>query len=51
MEKEIKVKMKYRDQVEHDEDFVFCRSTGWPFIQKNIGTRMTRLLVRIYRYH
>lgn len=41
-----KIKMKYRHEMEdyHDANFVFCRSNGYPFIQKNIINRMNRLL-------
>jgi len=41
-----KYKMKYRTQVEdfHDEDFVFQRYNGYPFITKNLATRMKRIL-------
>lgn len=39
-------KMKYRTQLDdfHDEDFVFQRKNGYPFITKNIADRMRRLL-------
>jgi len=41
-----KHKMKYRTQIEdfHDEDFVFQRPDGYPFITKNIATRMRRIM-------
>lgn len=41
-----KLKMKYRHEIEdfHDGDFIFCRTNGYPFIQKNIIIRMSRLL-------
>lgn len=41
-----KTKMKYRHELEeyHDGSFVFSRPNGYPFIQKNIITRMNRLL-------
>ncbi|MEF2293095.1 tyrosine-type recombinase/integrase [Virgibacillus dokdonensis] len=41
-----KTKMKYRHELEeyHDGNFVFSRPNGYPFIQKNIITRMNRLL-------
>ena len=39
-------KMKYRTVVEdfHDEDFVFQRYNGYPFLTKNLSSRMKRLL-------
>lgn len=39
-------KMKYRTVIEdfHDEDFVFQRSNGYPFLTKNLSDRMKRLL-------
>jgi len=39
-------KMKYRTQIEdfHDEDFVFQRPNGYPYITKNLGDRMRRLM-------
>lgn len=44
--KQTKIKMKYRHEVEeyHDKNFVFCRTNGYPYIQKNIINRMNRLL-------
>lgn len=41
-----KHKMMYRTQLEdfHDEDFVFQRPNGYPFVTKNIGDRMRRIL-------
>ncbi|WP_200411820.1 site-specific integrase [Virgibacillus salexigens] len=39
-----KIRMKYRSELEHDGNFVFCRANGYPYIQKNIVTRMARLL-------
>ena len=41
-----KHKMKYRTQIEdfHDEDFLFQRPNGYPFVTKNIGDRMRRLM-------
>ncbi|WP_306798708.1 tyrosine-type recombinase/integrase [Oceanobacillus saliphilus] len=38
--------MKYRHELDeyHDANFIFCRSNGYPFIQKNIIMRMNRLL-------
>lgn len=41
-----KIKMQYRHEIEdfHDGNFIFCRANGYPFIQKNIITRMNRLL-------
>ncbi|MCR6097770.1 site-specific integrase [Salipaludibacillus agaradhaerens] len=44
--RQLKVKMKYRAEIEdyHDGNFIFCRPNGYPFIQKNIITRMQRLL-------
>src|SRR5699024_1490129 len=39
-----KIKMKYRSELEHDGNFVFCRVNGYPYIQKNIVIRMARLL-------
>lgn len=41
-----KHKMKYRTQLEdfHDEDFVFQRPNGYPFVTKSIGDRMRRLM-------
>ncbi|MEB5454217.1 tyrosine-type recombinase/integrase [Virgibacillus pantothenticus] len=41
-----KIKMKYRHELDdyHDGNFVFSRPNGYPFIQKNIITRMNRLL-------
>ncbi|RKD22588.1 integrase [Ammoniphilus oxalaticus] len=42
----LKIKLSFQHELEeyHDEDFVFCRPNGYPFIQKNIGDRMRRLL-------
>jgi len=39
-------KMKYQTVVEdfHDEDFVFQRYNGYPFLTKNLSSRMKRLL-------
>jgi len=39
-------KMKYRTVIEdfHDEDFVFQRKNGYPFLTKNLSDRMKRLL-------
>src|SRR5699024_11316797 len=39
-------KMKYRTMIEdfHDEDFVFQRKNGYPFLTKNLSNRMKRLL-------
>src|SRR5699024_7668091 len=44
--KQTKIKMKYRHKLEeyHDENFVFCRKNGYPYVQKNILNRMNRLL-------
>src|SRR5699024_3761238 len=39
-----KIKMKYRNEMEHEGNFVFCRANGYPYIQKNIVTRMARLM-------
>lgn len=41
-----KHKLQYRHLYEdfHDEDFVFCRDNGYPFIPKNIQMRMERIL-------
>jgi integrase len=44
--KQAKIKLanraKYPDY--HDKNFVFCHENGYPYIQKNIITRMNRLL-------
>lgn len=32
------------DDEYHDEDFVFCRKNGYPFVQGNVNRRMARLL-------
>ena len=32
------------DDEYHDEDFVFCRRNGYPFVQGNVNRRMARLL-------
>src|SRR5690625_1475788 len=39
-------KMKYRTIIEdfHDEDFVFQRKNGYPFLTKSLSNRMKRLL-------
>jgi len=39
-------KMKYKTQMEdfHDGDFVFQRPNGYPFITKNVGDRMKRIM-------
>ena len=39
-------KIKYRTVIEdfHDEDFVFQRKIGYPFLTKNLSDRMKRLL-------
>lgn len=39
-------KMKYRTVVDyfHDESFLFQRTNGYPFIGKNLSSRMKRLL-------
>ncbi len=39
-------KMKYRTMLDdfHDEDFLFQRPNGYPYLIKNISTRMKRLL-------
>lgn len=44
--RQTKTKMKYRHMMDeyHDADFIFCRSNGYPFIQKTIIQRMSRLL-------
>lgn len=44
--RQMKIKMKYRHELEefHDANFVFCRANGYPYIQKDIGRRMKRLL-------
>src|SRR5699024_10102993 len=41
-----KHKMKYRTMLDdfHDEDFLFQRGNGYPYIIKNISNRMKRLL-------
>ncbi|MGG1574859.1 tyrosine-type recombinase/integrase [Fictibacillus sp. NRS-1165] len=41
-----KLKMAHRHEHKdyHDENFIFCRENGYPFIQKNILIRMERLL-------
>lgn len=41
-----KHKLKYKMMVDdfHNEDFVFQRKNGYPFVTKNIATRMKRLL-------
>lgn len=43
-----KLKMKYRHQIDdyHDENFVFCRTNGYPFSQHDIWERMKRLVKR-----
>ncbi|WP_163538267.1 site-specific integrase [Gracilibacillus sp. YIM 98692] len=43
---QVKNKMKYRHEIEeyHDGNFVFCHPNGYPFIHKNLNTRMERLL-------
>src|SRR5699024_1639917 len=40
-------KMKYRTVIEdfHDEDFVFQRKNGYPFLTKNLSDRMKRLFI------
>lgn len=44
--RQMKLKMKYRHELEeyHDGNFVFSRVNGYPFVPKNIGDRMRRLL-------
>lgn len=44
--KQSKFKFANRHKFEdyHDENFVFCRENGYPFIQKNIIQRMSRIL-------
>lgn len=44
--RQTKIKMKYRHEIEdyHDGNFVFARSNGYPYIQKNLINRMNRLL-------
>jgi integrase len=44
--KQAKLKLATRQEYEdyHDENFVFCRENGYPLIQKNIITRMNRIL-------
>lgn len=44
--KNAKGRMKARLVTEdiHEEKFVFCRPTGYPYIQKTLLTRMSRLL-------
>lgn len=39
-------KMKYRTLLEdfHDEDFVFQRNNGYPYVIKSLSSRMKRLL-------
>jgi len=39
-------KMKYRTLLEdfHDEDFVFQRNNGYPYVIKSLASRMKRLL-------
>lgn len=41
-----KHKMKYRTLIEdfHDENFVFQRPNGYPFVNKNISDRIRRVL-------
>ena len=41
-----KYKLQFRHLYEdyHDNEFVFCRDNGYPFIPKNILTRMDRLI-------
>lgn len=44
--KQAKYKLANRHKHEdyHDENFVFCRENGYPFIQKNVIMRMSRIL-------
>lgn len=44
--RQLKTQSKFKDKLEkfHDANFVFCHVNGYPFIQKNVITRMTRLL-------
>lgn len=44
--RQTKIKMKYRHLIDeyHDGDFIFCRTNGYPYIQKNLIIRMKRLL-------
>jgi len=44
--RQLRVLESYRNEFKdyHDGNFVFCRANGYPFIQKNIGNRMMRLL-------
>ncbi|WP_096201933.1 tyrosine-type recombinase/integrase [Bacillus sp. FJAT-45350] len=46
--RQTKMNMKYRHEIEeyHDSNFIFCRTNGYPFIQKTIIQRMQRLLER-----
>lgn len=41
-----KYKLQYRHLYDdfHDKEFVFCRDNGYPFVPKNILTRMERIL-------
>jgi len=44
--RQMNVNMRYRNEFGdyHDGNFIFCRSNGYPFVQKNVGDRMRRLL-------
>lgn len=44
--RQLKTIMKYRHEIEeyHDGNFIFCRTNGYPFIQKSIIQRMQRIL-------
>lgn len=47
--RQMKVTASYRElelKEYHDGNFVFCRTNGYPYIQKTIITRMARLLER-----
>lgn len=42
--RQLKLKVRYRDHIEHDADFVFCRLNGYPFTTHDVNQRMKRLL-------
>lgn len=44
--RQLRILESYRNEFDdyHDGNFVFCRPNGYPFIQKNISTRMQRIL-------